>query len=308
MPSPLEFEYGGIYADQSAPEVRAKNYSIDAVKKGGTQVNISAPKDGNSLAQEHGPQQDRAQVKGQEERLTEEAQEDRSYEPEAQEAGQEYGVQEGGNEYQTQEDGQEGRAHGNGAHEDRAYEDGAYKDGAYEDGVHEDGAYEDAAHNDKAQGGRQADEVQEILQEDKAHKEGQDGGTYEDDVREYRTRKRRVMTEESDDGAALRAQQLRVGRKPVEKGKYQRLNRFGSSNHDMNPEGDTSIDDTEEGENTPMQRKKPQTPRRQQRQELQAQERTKNATAATVVENTNSSTGFASDFTYEAPQAPSRAT
>ena len=271
-------------------------------------MNISAPKDGNSLAQEHGPQQDRAQVKGQEERLTEEAQEDRSYEPEAQEAGQEYGVQEGGNEYQTQEDGQEGRAHGNGAHEDRAYEDGAYKDGAYEDGVHEDGAYEDAAHNDKAQGGRQADEVQEILQEDKAHKEGQDGGTYEDDVREYRTRKRRVMTEESDDGAALRAQQLRVGRKPVEKGKYQRLNRFGSSNHDMNPEGDTSIDDTEEGENTPMQRKKPQTPRRQQRQELQAQERTKNATAATVVENTNSSTGFASDFTYEAPQAPSRAT
>ena len=94
----------------------------------------------------------------------------------------------------------------------------------------------------------------------------------------------------------------------MEKGKYQRLNRFGLSNHDMNPEGDTSMDSTGEEDTTPMQRKKAQTPRRQQKQELQVQERTKNVTAATVVENTNSSTGFASDFTYEAPQAPSRAT
>ncbi len=31
LPPPSEFEYGGIYADQSAPEIRAKNYSIDAV-------------------------------------------------------------------------------------------------------------------------------------------------------------------------------------------------------------------------------------------------------------------------------------
>ena len=76
----------------------------------------------------------------------------------------------------------------------------------------------------------------------------------------------------------------------------------------MNPEGDTSVDSTGEEDTTPMQRKKAQTPRRQQRQELQVQGRTKNVTAATVVENTNSSTGFASDFTYEAPQAPSRAT
>lgn len=68
------------------------------------------------------------------------------------------------------------------------------------------------------------------------------------------------------------------------------------------------MDGTREGDSTPMQRKKPQTPRRQQRQELQVQERTTDVTAATVVENTNSSTGFASDFTYEAPQAPSRAT
>ena len=115
------------------------------------------------------------------------------------------------------------------------------------------------------------------------------------------------MTEESDDGAALRAQQVREGRKPVEKGKYQRLNRFGLSNHDINSEGDSSMDSTGEEDTTPMQRKKAQTPRRQQRQELQVQERTKNVTAATMAENTNNSTGFASDFTYEAPQAPSRA-
>ncbi len=293
LPSPLELEYGGIDADRSVPEVRAQNYSMDAVQKGGTQVDVSAPKSANSPAQEHRPQQDRAQRKGQEERLTEEA-----HEPEAQGSGQEHGVQERVHEHQTQENGQEDRAHG----------DGAYEDGAHEDGVHEVGAYEDAAHDDKTQGRRQADEAQEVVREDKAHKEGQDCGTYEDNVREYRARKRRVMTEESDDSAALRAQQLREGRKPVEKGKYQRLNRFGLSNHDMNPEGDTSMDSTGEEDTTPMQRKKAQTPRRQQRQELQVQERTKNVTAATVVENTNSSTGFASDFTYEAPQAPSRAT
>ncbi len=152
------------------------------------------------------------------------------------------------------------------------------------------------------------DEAQDVVQEDKAHEEGQDGGANEDDVREYRARKRRVMTEESDYGAALRAQQVREGRNPMERGKYQRLNRFGSSNPDMNPEGDRLTDGTGEGDTTPMQRKIPQTPRRQQKQELQVQERTTNVMAATVVENRNSSTGFASDFTYQAPQAPSRAT
>ena len=288
LPSPLELEYGGIDADRSVPEVRAQKYLINAVQKGGTQVDVPASKGENSPVQEYGPQQDIVQGKGQKERLTEEA-----HEPEAQGSGQEYGVQERVHEHQTQENGQEDRAHG---------------DGAHEDGAHEVGVYEDAAHNDKVQGGVQADEAQEVVREDKAHKEGQDCSTYEDDVREYRARKRRVMTEESDDGAALRAQQVREGRKPVEKGKYQRLNRFGLSNHNMNPEGDTSIDSTGEEDTTPMQRKKTQTPRRQQRQELQVQERTKNVTAATVVENTNSSTGFASDFTYEAPQAPSRAT
>jgi len=287
LPSPSELEYGGIDADQSVHEVRAQNYSMDAVRKGGTQVSVSAPKGENSPAQEHGPQQDRAEVKGQEERPTEEA-----HEPKAQERGQEHGVQERRHEHQTQENEQEDRAHGN---------------GAYKDGAHENGTHEDAAHNDKVQGGRQADEAQEVVQEDKAHGEGQDGGVHKDDVREYRQRKRRVMTEESDDGAALRAQQVRDGRNPMEKGKYQRLNRFGSSNHDMSPEGDTSMDGTGMGDTTPMQRKKHKTPRRSQRQELQAQERTTDVTAATVVDNTNSSTGFASDFTYEAPQAPSRA-
>jgi len=214
LPSPSELEYGEIDADQSAPEVRAQNHSIDAVQKGGTQVSVSTPKGENSPAQEHGPQQDRAQVEGQEERLTEEA-----HETEAQERGQEHGVQERGHEHQKQENEQE---------------DKAYGDGVHEDGSHGNGAYKDAAHNDKVQGGRQADEAQEVVQEDKAYKEGQDGGAYEDNVREYRARKRRVMTEESDDGAALRAQQVREGRKPVEKGKYQRLNRFGSSNHEMN--------------------------------------------------------------------------
>ena len=205
-------------------------------------------------------------------------------------------MQERGHEYQTQENGQE-----------NGQEDRAHGDGAHGDGTHQDGAYEDVAHNDKVQGGRQADEAQEVVQEYIAPKEGQHGGAHEDGVREYRARKRRVINEESDDGAALRAQQVREGRKPVEKGKYQRLNRFGLSNRDMNPEGNTSVDSTGEEDTTPMQRKKAQTPRRQQRQELQVQGRTKNVTAATVVENTNSSTGLASDFTYEAPQAPSRA-
>ena len=196
-------------------------------------------------------------------------------------------------EHQTQENRQEDRAHENEAHENKA---------------HEIETYENAAHDAKTQDDKQADEAQEIVQNNEAHNEEQDCDTYENDVREYRARKRRVMTEESDDGAALRAQQVRKERKPVEESKYQRLNRFELSNPDMNSEDDTSINGAEEGDTTPMQRKRPQTPRWQQRQELQIQKRTKNVTAATVIENTNSSTGFASDFTYEAPQAPSRAT
>lgn len=115
------------------------------------------------------------------------------------------------------------------------------------------------------------------------------------------------MTEESDDGAALRAQQVRDGRKPVERGKYQRLNRFGSSNHEMYPEDNPSMDGTRKGDTTPIQRKKTQTPSRQQRQHLQAQQRPTNATAGAKTENLNGSTELASDFTYEAPQVPSPA-
>ena len=181
-------------------------------------------------------------MNGQRERLTEEA-----YEPETQERGQGHGVQKRGHEHQTRENGRENRAHGDEAHED----------GVYEVGVHEVGAYEDAAHHDKAQGGRQAEEAQEVVQEDKTHKEGQDGGAYEGDVREDRARKRRVMTEKSDDGAALRAQQVRERRNPVERGKYQRLNRFGSSNPEMNPEGDASMDGAGEGDTSPTQTKSP---------------------------------------------------
>ena len=60
------------------------------------------------------------------------------------------------------------------------------------------------------------------------------------------------MTEESDDGAALQAQQVGEGRNPVERGKYQRLNRFVSSNPEMNPEGNTSMDGSGEGNITPI--------------------------------------------------------
>ncbi len=76
----------------------------------------------------------------------------------------------------------------------------------------------------------------------------------------------------------------------------------------MNPEGDTSMDGIEKGENNPMQRKKSQTPRWQQRQDLQAQQRATNATTVVMTQNPNDSTGLTSDFTYEGPQVPSRAT
>lgn len=102
-----------------------------------------------------------------------------------------------------------------------------------------------------ARGGRQAERAQEAGQRDKARKDRQDSGAYEEDVRGYRARERRVVTEESDDGGALRAQQVWEGRKPVDKGKYHQLNRLGPSNHNMNEEGDT----------TPLPKEKPQTPR-----------------------------------------------
>ena len=146
------------------------------------------------------------------------------------------------------------------------------------------------------------------MQEDKAHGEGHNNSVNKNNVREYRQRKRRVMTEKSDNNAALRAQQVRDERKPVEKGKYQRLNRFGSSNYKMYPEDNSSMDSTRKGDTTFMQRKKTQTLSRQQRQHLQAQKRPTNATTGAKTENLNGSTELASDFTYEAPQVPSPAT
>lgn len=67
LPSLLELDYGGIDAE-SAPGVRAQSYSMDAIQKGGTQVSVSTFKVDNSPAQEHRPQQKRAQMNGQEER------------------------------------------------------------------------------------------------------------------------------------------------------------------------------------------------------------------------------------------------
>ena len=79
--------------------------------------------------------------------------------------------------------------------------------------------------------------------EDEAYREVQRAGVRQDE--EGQGRKRRVLSGENDDGVALRAQQLQKGRKPMEKGKYQRLNRFRSSNDDTNEEDEMSVDDTE---------------------------------------------------------------
>jgi hypothetical protein len=186
--------------------------------------------------------------------------------------------------------------------EHRVQED-SQADGAHEGETREGGANEEAeARKDMAQGGSQTDGAQEAGQEDKAHKHRPDGGAYE-----YQVSKRRVVTEESEDDGALRAQQVREGRKPVKNGKYQRLNRL-RPRYDTNWEGDTSMNGTEEGDTTPMLRKKPQTLRRQQRQDRQTQQRAKNATAAAATGNTNGSTRLTSDFTFEAQQAPSRGT
>lgn len=180
------------------------------------------------------------------------------YEPEAQERGQQHGEQEEGDEYRTKDSGQ--------------------KERAYKDEAHDDAEYNDAARGDK-----QANEAQEVMLEDKAHREVQDGGAYQDTVQEYQARKRRVMSGENEDGAALRAQQLQEGRKPVEKGKYQRLNRFRSSNDDTNEKDRMSVDDTEEGSST---RRRPQISRQQPRRDLQGRKRA-GATSAEIYEHFN---------------------
>lgn len=65
-----------------------------------------------------------------------------------------------------------------------------------------------------------------------------------------------VMTEESDDDAALWAQQIQKEQKPVKKSKYQWLNRFRSSNCDVNLKGNLLMNETEERDITLMQRNK----------------------------------------------------
>ncbi len=101
------------------------------------------------------------------------------------------------------------------------------------------------------------------MQVDKAYGEGHNYGVNKGNVWEYRQRKRRVITEESDDSTAIRVQQVRDGRKPVEKGKYQRLNRFSLSYHEIYPEDNPSLDSTRKGITPPMQSKETQTAGRQ---------------------------------------------
>jgi len=93
------------------------------------------------------------------------------------------------------------------------------------------------------------------VQENKANGEEQDGDVKEDDVREYRRRKRRIIIEESDNDVALRTQQVQDERKPMKRGKYQRLNKFGSSNHEMYLKDNSSMNDTRKRDITFMQRK-----------------------------------------------------
>ncbi len=191
---PLELEHRGVYVNRNPHEVQVETYSV-AVEKGGTQMAVPAPRD------DDGPQQDGTQEQVQEGRQNKEAQEDNLCEAETQEnEGNEIRAQRRGKEHGVQETGEERQ-------------------------TGEDGG---GAHNDIIQDHRQAYETQEAGQEVKEHEDTQIGGE-----NQYRARKRRVVTED-DDGAALRAQQKREGRNPVERNKYQRLNRFGPLNHDMN--------------------------------------------------------------------------
>jgi hypothetical protein len=94
------------------------------------------------------------------------------------------------------------------------------------------------------------------VQENKAHKKEQNSDAHKNDIREYRTRKRRTITNESDDDVAVRTQQIQKERKLVKKNKFQRLNRFESLNYDINPKDNTSINNIREKDITLMQRKK----------------------------------------------------
>lgn len=73
---------------------------------------------------------------------------------------------------------------------------------------------------------------------------------YKDEVQEYLAQKHQVMTEESDDDAALQAQQIQKEQKPIEKSKYQQLNRFELLNHNVNLKDDLSMYGTEKRNTT----------------------------------------------------------
>ncbi|KAL2043402.1 hypothetical protein N7G274_003708 [Stereocaulon virgatum] len=208
--SPSKPDRGRIDAGPSTTVLPAQQCSTEAVQRGVTETSDSAPKDVNSSAQERGRQHGESQANGQDGNLMKE-----NYEPEAQERGQEHEEQEW-NEYRMEDSGQEERVH--------------------------EGEVLDKEHNDTAGGDKQANEAQEVTMEDEAYREVQGAGVRQDEERQGR--KHRVLSGENDEGAALRAQQLQEGRKPMEKGKYQRLNRFKSSNNDTNEEDGMSVDDT----------------------------------------------------------------
>lgn len=52
--STLELDYRRINAGQIMPGLPVQDYSTEAVQKGVIQTGVSAPKGGNSPAQEHG--------------------------------------------------------------------------------------------------------------------------------------------------------------------------------------------------------------------------------------------------------------
>lgn len=68
LSSLLELEHEEIYVDQITSEVQAKNYSMNAVQKDETQVDVSAFEDEDISTQEHELQQNRTQTKNQEKR------------------------------------------------------------------------------------------------------------------------------------------------------------------------------------------------------------------------------------------------
>ena len=108
-------------------------------------------------------------------------------------------VQEG-KAHESQEDRQENRAH------EKRFNDHTTGEGGNTDGARE-GVHEDVTQND---------EWKERVSEE--------------EVQQFQAQKRRVTSDESDEGETLRAWE---GRKPMEKGKYQRLNKFGPSNSNM---------------------------------------------------------------------------